>query len=207
MKALDINIPEGSMLNPKYPAAVVAGNVETSQLVVDTLYGALGIMAAAQGTMNNVTFGSSSLQYYETVGGGSGAGDGFNGADAVHSHMTNSRLTDPEVLEHRYPVLLERFAIRRGSGGSGKYRGGNGIDRRIRFKEPMTVSILSNRRIVPPYGMANGGSGAVGKCWIAREVDDSMDMMKSCDKRDVNAEDVFVLQTPGGGGYGNDGHR
>jgi N-methylhydantoinase B/oxoprolinase/acetone carboxylase alpha subunit len=123
MKALDINIPEGSMLNPKYPAAVVAGNVETSQLVVDTLYGALGIMAAAQGTMNNVTFGSSSLQYYETVGGGSGAGDGFNGADAVHSHMTNSRLTDPEVLEHRYPVLLEQFAIRRGSGGSGKYRG------------------------------------------------------------------------------------
>lgn len=202
MKALQISIPEGTMLNPKHPAAVVAGNVETSQLVVDTLYGALGIMAAAQGTMNNVTFGSSSVQYYETVGGGSGAGDGFEGADAVHTHMTNSRLTDPEVLEHRYPVMLEKFAIRRGSGGWGKYFGGNGIDRRIKFHEPMSVSILANRRKVPPYGMAGGGTGAVGKTWVVRASDGTEDTMSSCDKRNVDAGDIFVLQTPGGGGYG-----
>lgn len=202
IKALGISIPERSMLNPRYPAAVVAGNVETSQVVTDALYGALGAMAAAQGTMNNVTFGNKRHQYYETVCGGSGAGPEFNGVDAVHTHMTNSKLTDPEVLEVRYPVRLDSFSIRHGSGGRGKYFGGNGVDRRIRFLEPMNVVLLSNRRSEPPYGMASGEPGAVGKNWIER-VDGSIDEMGSCGKRSVNTGDVFVLQTPGGGGYGN----
>ena len=159
MKPLKVVVPEGCMLNPRHPAAVAAGNVETSQCVTDALYGALGVMGASQGTMNNFTFGTDRYQYYETICGGSGAGDGFHGADCVHTHMTNTRLTDPEVLEWRYPVLVEEFAVRRGSGGAGRWRGGDGAVRRIRFLEPMTAAILSGHRRVPPYGMAGGKPG------------------------------------------------
>jgi 5-oxoprolinase (ATP-hydrolysing) len=162
LKPLEIVIPSGCMLNPDYPAAVVAGNVETSQAITDALYGALGVMAAAQGTMNNFTFGNGRYQYYETICGGSGAGADFDGTDAVHTHMTNSRLTDPEVLEWRFPVLLESFAIRTDSGGKGQHHGGNGVIRRLRFLEPMTAAILSNHRVVPPFGLQGGEAGAVG---------------------------------------------
>jgi 5-oxoprolinase (ATP-hydrolysing) len=164
LRPVELVIPEGSMLRPRYPAAVVAGNVETSQVVVDSLYGALGVMAAAQGTMNNFTFGDERRQYYETICGGAGAGPGFDGADAVQTHMTNSRLTDPEVLESRYPVLVEAFSIRRGSGGAGAHRGGDGVVRKIGFREPMTATLLSNRRRVAPFGLAGGGPG----CWARR---------------------------------------
>ncbi len=201
LKPIKIIIPEGSMLAPKYPAAVVAGNVETSQAVTDTLFGALGVQAASQGTMNNVTFGNARHQYYETVCGGSGAGPDFDGTSAVHTHMTNTRLTDPEVLEWRYPVLLESFGIRHGSGGAGRHTGGSGTLRRIRFLEDMEVIILSNHRIVPPYGVAGGAPGACGRNWIER-TDGSRDEMTAMDKRHVAAGDVFVLQTPTGGGYG-----
>ena len=152
LKPLKIVVPEGSMLNPSYPAAVVAGNVETSQVVTDCLYGALGVLAASQGTMNNFTFGDEQYQYYETIAGGSGAGPGFDGTDAVQTHMTNSRLTDPEVLEWRFPVRLESFRIRRGSGGDGRHRGGDGVERRVRFLKPMTAVMLANRRRVAPFG-------------------------------------------------------
>src|SRR5207302_1319067 len=168
LKPLEVLIPQGCMLNPRYPAAVVAGNVETSQAITDALYGALGVMAAAQGTMNNFTFGNERHQYYETICGGSGAGPDFDGTDAIHTHMTNSRLTDPEVLEWRFPVLVESFAIRRGSGGVGRHRGGDGVIRRIRFHEAMMAAILSGRRRVPPYGMAGGQPGAVGRNWVER---------------------------------------
>jgi len=159
LKLLQIITPEGRMLNPRYPAAVVAGNVEASQCITDALYGALGLMGASQGTMNNFTFGNERYQYYETVCGGSGAGPDFDGTDAVHTHMTNSRLTDTEVLEWRYPVLVDGFAIRRGSGGDGAHRGGDGVVRRIRFREAMTAAILSGHRRVPPYCMAGGVRG------------------------------------------------
>src|SRR5690606_32298101 len=168
LKPIKLIIPEGSMLNPRYPAAVVAGNVETSQYITDALYGALGVMAGAQGTMNNFTFGDDQYQYYETVCGGSGAGPDFDGTDAVHTHMTNTRLTDPEVLEWRFPVLLEAFRIRRGSGGRGRHRGGNGVVRRIRFLKPMTAAILSSHRRVPPFGAEGGEPGAVGRNWVER---------------------------------------
>ncbi|HYX90831.1 MAG TPA: hydantoinase B/oxoprolinase family protein, partial [Myxococcaceae bacterium] len=203
LKPSTIVIPPNSMLSPRYPAAVVAGNVETSQVVVDALYGALGTMAAAQGTMNNFTFGNERYQYYETVCGGSGAGPDFDGTDAVHTHMTNSRLTDPEVLEWRYPVLLESFAIRRGSGGRGKHRGGDGTVRRVRFLEPMTASILANRRVVPPYGLAGGQPGAVGRNYVER-TDGSVTEMTATDRTELRAGDVFVIETPGGGGYGKE---
>jgi 5-oxoprolinase (ATP-hydrolysing) len=198
---LDIIIPAGSMLNPRYPAAVVAGNVETSQCVTDALYGALGVMAAAQGTMNNFTFGNETYQYYETICGGSGAGPGFDGTDAVHTHMTNSRLTDPEVLEWRFPVLVESFAIRRGSGGRGKYRGGDGTIRRIRFRQAMTAAILANHRRVPPYGMAGGGPGALGRSTVIR-ADGRVETLGSTDQVEMQPGDVFVIETPGGGGFG-----
>jgi 5-oxoprolinase (ATP-hydrolysing) len=201
LKPIEIIIPEGCMLAPKYPAAVVAGNVETSQVVTDTLFGALGVQAASQGTMNNVTFGNDRHQYYETVCGGSGAGPDFDGVSAVHTHMTNTRLTDPEILEWRYPVLLESFGIRHGSGGVGRHTGGSGTLRRIRFLEYMEVIILSNHRIVPPYGMAGGAPGECGRNWIER-TDGSRDEMTAMDKRNVEVGDVFVLQTPTGGGYG-----
>ncbi|MCZ6589216.1 MAG: hydantoinase B/oxoprolinase family protein [Alphaproteobacteria bacterium] len=201
LKPIDLIIPEGSMLAPKYPAAVVAGNVETSQVITDTLYGALGVMAAAQGTMNNLTFGNARYQYYETICGGSGAGPDFDGTSAVHTHMTNSRLTDPEVLEWRFPVVLEGFEIRAGSGGSGLHSGGDGTVRRLRFLEPMEVMILSNHRIVAPYGLAGGEAGALGRNWIER-ADGSRHEMSGTDKADIGVGDVFVVETPGGGGFG-----
>jgi len=201
LKPIEIVIPEGCMLNPRYPAAVVAGNVETSQVITDTLYGALGLMSAAQGTMNNFTFDNARYQYYETVCDGSGAGPDFDGTDAVHTHMTNSRLTDPEVLEWRYPVLVESFAIRRGSGGAGRHRGGDGVVRRIRFREAMTAAILSGHRRVPPYGMAGGAAGAVGRNSVIR-TDGSTVPLGGTGKTDMRPGDVFVIETPGGGGYG-----
>jgi 5-oxoprolinase (ATP-hydrolysing) len=201
LKPLDVRIPGGSMLRPHYPAAVVAGNVETSQCVTDALYGALGTMAAAQGTMNNFTFGNERHQYYETICGGAGAGPGFQGADAVHTHMTNTRLTDPEVLEWRYPVRVESFSIRRGSGGAGRWRGGDGVVRRIRFLEPMTAAILSGHRRVPPYGMAGGEAGAVGRNYVER-ADGSVAELGGCAECELGRGDVFVIETPGGGGYG-----
>ena len=201
LKPLELIIPPGSMLNPRYPAAVVAGNVETSQGITDALYGALGVMAAAQGTMNNFTFGNERYQYYETVCGGSGAGPDFDGTDAVHTHMTNSRLTDPEVLEWRFPVLLESFAIRRGSGGAGRHRGGDGAVRRIRFREAMTAAILSGHRRVPPYGLAGGAPGALGRNWVER-VDGRIERFGGTHAIEMAPGDVFVIETPGGGGYG-----
>jgi 5-oxoprolinase (ATP-hydrolysing) len=201
LKPLELVIPAGSMLSPRHPAAVVAGNVETSQCITDALYGALGVMAASQGTMNNFTFGNERYQYYETICGGSGAGPDFAGTDAIHTHMTNSRLTDPEVLEWRFPVLLESFAIRRGSGGGGHHRGGDGVIRRIRFREAMTASILSCHRRVPPYGVAGGAPGALGRNWVERR-DGSREEFGGTHSVAMGEGDVFVIETPGGGGYG-----
>ena len=201
LKPIRLIVPEGSMLNPRYPAAVVAGNVETSQAVVDTLYGALGVLAASQGTMNNFTFGDDARQYYETIAGGSGAGPGFDGTGAVQTHMTNSRLTDPEVLETRFPVLLEEFAIRRGSGGDGRWRGGDGTTRRVRFLEPMTAAILSNHRRVAPFGAEGGQAGATGVNRVER-ADGSVEPLASTAEVEMRPGDVFVIETPGGGGFG-----
>ncbi|NQU55935.1 MAG: hydantoinase B/oxoprolinase family protein, partial [Rhodospirillales bacterium] len=169
--------------------------------VVDTLYGALGVMAASQGTMNNLTFGNASHQYYETICGGSGGGPDFDGTDAVHTHMTNSRLTDPEILEWRFPVLLEDFTIRRGSGGKGAHPGGAGTIRRLRFLEPMTAAILSGHRRIPPYGMAGGEPGACGKNRLER-ADGNVISLKETGQVEAQVGDVFVIETPGGGGYG-----
>ncbi|MBW4561301.1 MAG: hydantoinase B/oxoprolinase family protein [Mojavia pulchra JT2-VF2] len=201
LKPLEIIIPEGCMLNPTYPAAVVAGNVETSQTIVDALYGALGAIAASQGTMNNFTFGNQRYQYYETICGGSGAGADFDGTDAVHTHMTNSRLTDPEVLETRYPVLVESFSLHPDSGGKGKYSGGNGVIRRIKFLEPMTANILSNHRCIPPFGLNGGEAGLVGRNWIQRQ-DGTQENLDSTATVEMQPGDVFVIETPGGGGFG-----
>ncbi|MGQ0543754.1 MAG: hydantoinase B/oxoprolinase family protein [Betaproteobacteria bacterium] len=201
LKPLEVLIPEGSMLRPRYPAAVVAGNVETSQCITDALYGALGVLAASQGTMNNFTFGNERYQYYETVAGGSGAGEGFPGADVVQTHMTNSRLTDPEVLEWRFPVLLESFEIRRGSGGRGRWRGGEGAVRRVRFLEPMTAAILSGHRLVRPHGMAGGEPGLPGRNYVVRK-GGRVEALGPFDQTEMAAGDVFVVETPGGGGYG-----
>jgi len=202
LKPLHVIIPPGSMLSPEYPAAVVAGNVETSQAVTGALYAALGVMAEGSGTMNNLTFGNDTHQYYETVASGSGAGDGFAGTDVVQTHMTNSRLTDPEVLEWRYPVRLESHEIQPGSGGAGRWPGGNGGRRRIRFLEPMTVTMLSGHRRVPAYGMAGGEPGALGRHWIEHP-DGSTTSMRGCDSKPVGPGDMLVLITPGGGGYGS----
>ena len=204
LEPLDIVIPAGSLLDPRYPAAVVAGNVETSQCVTDALYGALGIQAGAQGTMNNFTFGNECHQYYETICGGAGAGPDYDGADAVHTHMTNSRLTDPEVLEWRYPVMIESFAIRRGSGGAGRHRGGDGVVRRILFREEMTASILSNNRRMRPFGLAGGEPGRSGRNGVLRP-DGSFEELTATASVRVGAGDVFVIETPGGGGYGPPG--
>jgi 5-oxoprolinase (ATP-hydrolysing) len=201
LKPVTVIIPRGCMLAPQYPAAVAAGNVETSQAITGALYAALGVMAEGSGTMNNVTIGNERHQYYETVASGSGAGDGFAGTDVVQTHMTNSRLTDPEVLEWRYPVRLERYVIRRGSGGAGRWRGGDGGRREIRFGGPMTVTTLASHRRVPPYGMAGGSPGALGRHWIER-ADGSITPMAGCDSVRAGAGDLFVLETPGGGGYG-----
>jgi 5-oxoprolinase (ATP-hydrolysing) len=204
LKPIDIVIPPGSMLAPEYPAAVVAGNVETSQAITDALYGALGVMAASQGTMNNFTFGNATYQYYETICGGSGAGPDFDGTSAVHTHMTNSRLTDPEILEWRFPVLLESFEIRENSGGDGRFSGGDGARRRVRFLEDMDVMILANRRTVPPYGLAGGGAGAPGRNWLER-ADGSVVEMSGTDRTHATPGDTFVIETPGGGGFGAPG--
>ncbi|MDI3539344.1 MAG: hypothetical protein PWQ52_467 [Methanolobus sp.] len=201
LRPLEITIPEGCMLNPSYPAAVVAGNVETSQAIVDALLLALGVMAGSQGTMNNFTFGNSEFQYYETICGGSGAGDGFNGTDAVHTHMTNSRITDPEVLEWRFPVLLEGFSIREGSGGKGKYTGGCGVIRRVRFLEPMKAAILSGHRRIPPSGLQGGQDGKAGRNYIVKK-DGVLLELGGKAVCEVNPGDVFVIETPGGGGFG-----
>ncbi|MDC1383350.1 hydantoinase B/oxoprolinase family protein [Candidatus Puniceispirillum sp.] len=201
LKPIDIILPDDCMLRAQYPAAVIAGNVETSQIVTDTLYGALGVMAASQGTMNNFFYGNATHQYYETLCGGSGAGPDFDGTDAVHTHMTNSRLTDPEILEWRYPVLLESFEIRQGSGGAGRHHGGNGVRRRLRFLEDMEAVILANHRIVPPYGMNGGADGAVGHNWVER-TDGSTEYLTATDIRSMKNGDVFVIETPGGGGFG-----
>ncbi|MEL6397474.1 MAG: hydantoinase B/oxoprolinase family protein [Cyanobacteria bacterium J06626_4] len=202
LKPLKIVIPEGCLLNPEYPAAVVAGNVETSQAIVDTLYGALGVLAASQGTMNNFTFGNQLYQYYETICGGSGAGPDFAGTDAVQTHMTNSHLTDPEVLEWRFPVLLESFSIRPNSGGAGQYRGGHGVIRRLQFTEPMTAAILSSHRRLPPFGQAGGAAGTIGHNWIQRH-DGSREDLAGTATVDMAAGDTFVIETPGGGGFGS----
>ena len=210
LKPLQIIIPEGCMLNPQYPAAVVAGNVETSQNITDCLYGALGIMAASQGTMNNFTFGNEKYQYYETICGGSGAGKNFHGKDAVHTHMTNSRLTDPEILEWRFPVVLESFSIRDRSGGKGRYNGGNGVIRKIRFLEKMTAGILSSRRVISPFGLEGGESGKVGKNYALTKCsrsetakDGNIKELNSTATVEMEPGDIFVIETPGGGGFGN----
>ncbi len=202
LEPLKIIVPAGSMLNPQYPAAVVAGNVETSQHIVDSLYGALQVMAASQGTMNNFTFGNGAHQYYETVCGGAGAGPDFAGASAVHTHMTNSRITDPEVLEMRFPVRLDEFSIRTESGGKGKFPGGNGVIRSIRFLEPMLAGILSSRRINAPWGMQSGGNALPGKNYLKKSTGEIVEL-SGCDSVSVNPGDVFTIETPGGGAWGN----
>jgi len=204
LRPITLIVPEGSMLHPQPPAAVVAGNVETSQVIVDTLFGALGALAGSQGTMNNFTFGDETRQYYETIAGGTGAGQSFDGTDVVQSHMTNSRLTDPEVLEASLPVLLEKFAIRRGSGGAGAHAGGNGALRRIRFLEAMDAGILSNRRSTVPFGLAGGGDGKPGVNRIER-ADGSVEILGSSASARLGEGDVFVIETPGGGGFGPPG--
>jgi 5-oxoprolinase (ATP-hydrolysing) len=201
LKPLEIVIPNGSMLDPVFPAATVAGNVETSQCITDAVFGALGVMAAAQGTMNNFTFGNDEYQYYETICGGSGAGPGFNGCDAVHTHMTNARLTDPEVLEFRFPVLLESFRIRRGSGGKGRHKGGDGTVRRMRFLVPMTATLLSSHRTVPPFGLEGGEHGETGRQWVERTSGEKQILEGRCSVP-MQPGDVFVIATPSGGGFG-----
>ncbi|MEU3660637.1 hydantoinase B/oxoprolinase family protein [Streptomyces sp. NPDC032940] len=201
LRPLRLLVPQRSMLAPASPAAIVAGNVETSQAVTGALYAALSAQAEGSGTMNNVTFGNERHQYYETVASGAGAGPGFHGACAVQTHMTNSHLTDPEVLEMRLPVLVEEFSVRRGSGGRGRWRGGDGVVRRIRFREAMTISVLSGHRRVPPYGMAGGEPGALGRHHVERA--GTVLPMAGCGSLAVQRDDVFVLLTPGGGGYGD----
>ena len=201
LRPINIIIPDNSMLRPHYPAAVVAGNVEVSQMVTDTLLGALGAMAGAQGTMNNVNFGNDKYQYYETICSGSPAGPGFPGTDAVHTHMTNTRLTDPEILEFRYPVVLEDFHIRKGSGGKGKWNAGDGIRRTMRFLEKMEYTILSGHRRIRPFGMAGGEDGQIGENWVRRN-DGTMERLKGADATVVDAGEAIIIQTPTAGGYG-----
>jgi 5-oxoprolinase (ATP-hydrolysing) len=206
LSAVEIRIPPG-MLNPPFPEdpaeapAVVGGNVETSQRVVDTLLKAFGLAACSQGTMNNLLFGNERFGFYETVCGGAGAGPGFRGASAVHTHMTNTRITDPEVLEHRYPVRLERFAVRAGSGGAGQYPGGDGAVRELTFLEPMSLSLLSQHRIEAPYGMAGGEPGERGRQRLVR-ASGEVEELASVDGREVGPGDRLILETPGGGGWG-----
>ena len=201
LKPVSVIIPEGCMLNPNPPASVVAGNVETSSCITNALYGALGEMAASQCTMNNFTFGNARYQYYETISGGSGAGAGFNGTDVVQTHMTNSRMTDPEVLEFRFPVRLDSYQIRQGSGGAGQWHGGNGGVRRVRFLEPMTASILSNGRVHPSFGMAGGQAGQTGVNRVLR-ADGRLEQLAHIGQAEMQVGDVFEISTPGGGGYG-----
>lgn len=208
LEPLNIIIPKLSMLSPAYPAAVVAGNVETSQCVTDCLYGALGALAASQGTMNNFTFGNDRVQYYETICGGAGAGDGFNGCDAVHTHMTNSRMTDVEVFEQNFPVVVESFSIRGNSGGDGTWRGGNGSVRKLKFTESVEAAILSNRRRVAPFGLEGGENGQTGRNRVIRKQGQSraltpiIEELSGTATVQLNAGDVFIIETPGGGGFG-----
>ncbi|MBX6425424.1 MAG: hydantoinase B/oxoprolinase family protein [Variibacter sp.] len=206
LRPIRIVIPEGSMLSPRYPAAVVAGNVETSQAVTNCLFGALGALAAAQGTMNNLNFGNDRYQYYETICSGSPAGPGFDGTDAVHTHMTNTRLTDPEVLEFRYPVVLEDFHIRPDSGGRGKWKAGDGVRRTIRFLERMECTILSGHRRVRPFGLAGGEPGQVGENWVRRK-DGRLERLQGCDATTLDPGEAIVIQTPTAGGYGDPRER
>jgi 5-oxoprolinase (ATP-hydrolysing) len=201
LKPLKIIVPKKSMISPEYPAAVIAGNVETSQVIVDTLFGALNVMAAAQGSMNNVFWGNETYQYYETLCGGAGATPQANGCDAVHTHMTNSRLTDPEVLEHRFPVVLDNFSIRKHSGGRGKYRGGNGVIREIRFLEPMTATLLTGHRKIPPYGMKGGKAGKIGMNHLKR-ANGTLHDLGTIAEVSLEVGDSLIIKTPGGGGYG-----
>jgi 5-oxoprolinase (ATP-hydrolysing) len=201
LNPIRVIVPEGSLLNPREPAAVVAGNVETSQCVTNALYGALGILAGSQSSMNNLTFGDDRYQYYETICGGTGAGASFDGTDAVHAHMTNSRLTDPEVLESRFPVIVREFAIRRSSGGKGRFRGGDGVTRSIEFRQPMQAAILSNNRRVPPFGLDGGEPGAPGRNYVIRSSGEREELA-GVDETVVEAGDVLVIATPGGGGFG-----
>jgi 5-oxoprolinase (ATP-hydrolysing) len=212
LKPLQVIIPEGSMLNPNPPASVVAGNVETSSCITNALYGALGVMAASQCTMNNFTFGNANYQYYETISGGSGAGattnterervGGFNGTSVVQTHMTNSRLTDPEILEFRFPVRLDSYEIREGSGGAGQWHGGDGGVRRVRFLEPMTASILSNGRVHGAFGLDGGAPGQVGTNRVLRS-NGNVEELGHIGQAEMQPGDVFEIATPGGGGYGN----
>ena len=206
LRPVRLVVPEGSMLNPSYPAAVVAGNVETSQVVTDALFAATGRLAPSQGTMNNFTFGNERYQYYETIAGGSGAGPDHDGSSGVQTHMTNSRLTDPEILETRLPVRLDQFAIRRGSGGQGAHKGGDGVIRAVTFLEPMRANILANRRRVPPRGILGGSDAQAGRNWVER-TDGSVEMLSATAFAEVAAGDRFVIETPGGGGYGSPGRH
>ncbi|MGB1344774.1 MAG: hydantoinase B/oxoprolinase family protein [Amylibacter sp.] len=201
LKPLSLTVPKGTMINPVSPAAVISGNTEVSQAIADTLYGALGVIAGSQGTMNNFVYGNEQMQNYETICGGTGAGDGFHGADAVHSHMTNTRMTDPEVLETRFPVRVDEFSIRRGSGGAGAFNGGNGIIRKLRFNEPMTVTVLTSHRKIPPHGTAGGSPGATGENSVLR-ANGQTEILNGNDVANMNKNDVFILKSPGGGGYG-----
>jgi 5-oxoprolinase (ATP-hydrolysing) len=201
LRPIELIVPDASMLKPQYPAAVVAGNVETSQVVTDALFAATARLAPSQGTMNNFTFGNDRHQYYETIAGGSGAGPDHDGTSAVQTHMTNSRLTDPEILETRLPVRLDQFAIRRGSGGEGAHKGGDGVIRAVTFLEPMRANILANRRRVPPRGIEGGADAAAGLNWVER-TDGTIEMLTATDSADVKLGDRFVIETPGGGGFG-----
>ncbi len=201
LKPMDIIIPEDSMINPKHPAAVIAGNVETSQYLVDTLFGALQVVAASQGTMNNFIWGNEQYQNYETICGGTGATSKNPGTDAVHSHMTNSRLTDPEVLEWRFPVILNSFEIRKHSGGKGKHHGGDGVIRKVKFLAPMIANIISGHRKIPPYGLNGGGSGKVGDNYVEHP-DGTITQLSATDQIELKVGDIFVIKTPGGGGFG-----
>ena len=201
LKPLDIIIPQHSIISPQYPAAVIAGNTEVSQCVTDTLYGALGVLASSQGTVNNFVYGNEQYQNYETICGGTGAGPDHPGCNAVHSHMTNTRMTDPEVLEWRFPVRVESFAIRHGSGGVGQQPGGAGITRRLRFLESMTVTTLCSHRLTEPYGLAGGQAGERGRDTVER-ADGTIEELAGSDETLMQPGDVFVMQTPGGGGFG-----
>jgi 5-oxoprolinase (ATP-hydrolysing) len=200
LKPLEIIAPAGSMIHAQYPAAVIAGNTEVSQSITDTLYGALGVIAGSQGTVNNFVYGNDEYQNYETICGGTGAGPGFDGASAVHCHMTNTLMTDPEVLEWRYPVRLEEFRIRPGSGGKGRHSGGDGIVRRLRFLEPMTTTVLTSHRITKPFGVDGGEPGAPGRNAVER-ADGRIDELQGNDETEMTPGDIFLMETPGGGGH------
>ena len=201
LAAVDIHIPDPSMLSPSPEAAVVAGNVETSSRITDVLLRAFGAVAGAQGTMNNLTFGDASFGYYETVGGGSGAGHDWDGKDAVHAHMSNTRITDAEILERRYPILLREFSIRPGSGGRGRHHGGNGVIREIEFLKPMTAAIVSERRVIAPYGLEGGEPGALGRNLWLRVTGQTVNL-GGRNEVPISPGDRIRLETPGGGGYG-----